>query len=75
MIQTRPGNTDIDTKTTKKSTVLKPIENTSFVSISSPKLKVYKQDDGILCKLIYIVFSHENIYWISKGLININQHH
>jgi replication factor C subunit 1 len=55
MIRTRPGNKDAATKSpstkTSKPTVLKPIENTSFVSISSPKLKVYKQDDGILCKL------------------------
>jgi BRCT domain type II-containing protein len=55
MIRTRPGTKDTTTKSpstkTSKPTVLKPIENTSFVSISSPKLKVYKQDDGILCKL------------------------
>jgi hypothetical protein len=55
MIRTRPGTKDATTKSpstkTSKPTVLKPIENTSFVSISSPKLKVYKQDDGILCKL------------------------
>jgi hypothetical protein len=50
MIRTRPGNKDVDIKSPKPP-VLKPIENTSFVSISSPKLKVYKQDDGILCKL------------------------
>lgn len=51
MIRTRPGNTDVDKKSSPKSTVSKSIDNTSFVSISSPKLNVYKQDDGILCKL------------------------
>lgn len=50
MIQTRPGNEDTDTKRQAKPTVLKPVENTSFVSISTPKLSVYRQDDGVLCK-------------------------
>ena len=45
MIRTRPGTKEIDAKTISKS-----VENTSFVSISSPKLNVFRQDDGVLCK-------------------------
>ncbi len=55
MIRTRPGSKDGDTKPSltksPKPTVLKPLDGTSFVTISSPKLNVYRQDDGILCKL------------------------
>jgi hypothetical protein len=50
MIRRRPENKNVDAKST--STILKPIDNNSFVSVSSSKLKVYKQDDGILCKFI-----------------------
>jgi replication factor C subunit 1 len=54
MIRTRAGNQDADAKpTAKKSpkpTALKPLDSNSFVSVSSPQLKVYKQDDGVLCK-------------------------
>ncbi|CAF4309289.1 unnamed protein product [Adineta steineri] len=51
MIRTRPGNKD-----TKSTTIIQSqkttVDKTSFVSISSSKLNVYRQDDGILCKLI-----------------------
>jgi replication factor C subunit 1 len=54
MIRTRPGSTDTDAKPivkkSPKPTALKPLDSNSFVSVSSPKLKVYKQDDGLLCK-------------------------
>ncbi|CAF1092558.1 unnamed protein product [Adineta steineri] len=47
MIRTRPGNKD-----TKSTTVIQSqkttVDKTSFVSISSSKLNVYRQDDGIL---------------------------
>jgi hypothetical protein len=70
MIRTRPGNKDVDAKSTStktpKPTVLKPIDSNSFVSVSSPKLKVYKQDDGILCKLYQENFSL-NMYLIKRG--------
>ncbi|UJR23339.1 hypothetical protein I4U23_026353 [Adineta vaga] len=52
MIRTRSGNKDGDTKKTTtnspKRTVPKPVENTSFVSVSAPKLNFYNQDDGVL---------------------------
>ncbi|CAF2580968.1 unnamed protein product [Rotaria sp. Silwood2] len=52
MIRTRPGTMNVDIKSTSikspKSTVLKPIDSSSFVPISSTKLKFYKQDDGTL---------------------------
>ena len=54
MIGTRSEGTNTDAKpTVKKSpkpTALKPLDSNSFVSVSSPKLKVHKQDDGLLCK-------------------------
>lgn len=55
MIRTRPGNKDDSegkptAKKSPKATVLKPLDTNTFVSVSSPKLQVYKQDDGILCK-------------------------
>ena len=55
MIRTRPGNKDDSeakptAKKSPKATALKPLDTNTFVSVSSPKLQVYKQDDGILCK-------------------------
>lgn len=50
MIRTRPGSTNINVKTTVVQTP-KRVENKEFVPVLSPKLKFYKQDDGVLCKL------------------------
>ena len=55
MIRTRPGNKDDTdpkptTKKSSKATALKPLDSNSFISVSSPKLQVYKQDDGVLCE-------------------------
>jgi len=44
MIRTRSANNESEVKLSK------PIETTSFVSVSPSKLKVIKEDDGILCK-------------------------
>jgi replication factor C subunit 1 len=71
MIRTRPGSKDGDAKLIpakpSKPTALKPTDSNTFVSVSSPKLKVYKQDDGILCKLNEKIFLFLNIYCIKRG--------
>lgn len=79
MIRTRSGTKEDSqakspVKKSPKPTALKPRDTNTFVSISSPKLQVYKQDDGILCK-----YRKENdvsrIKGFRKGWRNINRNH
>jgi len=76
MIRRRPENKNVDAKSTTstKSAILKPIDNNSFVSVSSSKLKVYKQDDGILCKFIQKkARGKKRIHQNPSGSIRIHQ--
>jgi replication factor C subunit 1 len=72
MIRTRSGNQDTNVKSTiKKSpkpTALKPLDSNSFVSVSSSKIKVYKQDDGVLCKLL-----KKKRYFLKRFYSNCNR--